>query len=256
MKRTIKGHGRLGRGRKFLAASAFLTAGIIAARATPAATHTWTGSSGQSWATASNWNPSGAGPGVADIASFGDAGSLTLPGEVTNILNANRTVGGLSYANTAGRHHTTDLATRTLTISGNLHVNTDLSANSVTTIRNGALLMNSAFGALNVARAASTNATGNADLTGLSSFNATIQDVHIGTSTAGGATGTLALPTTSSITAQRIWVGTSSQSGDTRGTLHLGANATLLSNEFKIGKDNGTATVDIIPGGAVTLGSP
>ena len=240
--------------RRFFAAAVFSGASL-AASSVNAAAFTWTGTGGQNWATASNWNPSGPGPGATDTASFTDAGSLTLPGETTNVLNANRTIAGLSYSNTSGRHHTLDLATHALTINGNLHINTDVAANSVTTIRNGALIMNSPFGTLNVGRAASASAIGFADLTGLTSFNATLQDVHVGTSTAGTGTGTLSLPATTSIAAQRIWVGASNNSGSTIGTLHLGANSTLVANEFRVGKDNAAATVDITAGGSVQLGS-
>src|SRR3954453_22762315 len=80
----------------------------------------WTGTGGASWATGSRWS-NGSGPTSADTVNFTDAGALVnQPGEVTSILNANRTIGGLSFANPLGKYQTLDLGTRTLTVAGNL----------------------------------------------------------------------------------------------------------------------------------------
>jgi hypothetical protein len=64
----------------------------------------WKRANGSSWATASNWN-NGTGPSIGDTANFTNTGSVTLPNTATSILNANRTIGGLSFSNTSGNFH-------------------------------------------------------------------------------------------------------------------------------------------------------
>src|SRR3954471_10841450 len=78
-----------------------------------AATVTWSGTGGTSWATGSSWSVP-AGPGAGDTASFSDTGASTLPGEVTSVVNSDRSINGLSFNDTASKFHTLDLGTHTL----------------------------------------------------------------------------------------------------------------------------------------------
>src|SRR6476661_3006277 len=102
---------------------------------------TWTGAGGTSWATSTSWSPSG-GPNTTDTVIFNDTGASPFPADPTSVLNVNRTIGTLSFGNTSTKFHTLDLATRTLTITGNLNFNLDQGQNTTTTIRNGPLVVN------------------------------------------------------------------------------------------------------------------
>src|SRR5215213_2007820 len=137
----------------------------LAPLAAHAATVGWTGSGGASWATGSSWN-NGSGPTAADTAAFTDAGSTNQPNEVTSLLNAPRTIGGLSFSNTLGKFHTLDLGTHTLSVAGNFNFNLDQSANTTTTIRNGSLNVNSPFATVGVGRGVVGSSTAIADLSG------------------------------------------------------------------------------------------
>ena len=227
---------------------------LLTATTAPAATISWTGPAGGSWATGSNWSNS-TGPAATDTASFSAAGASSLPGDVTSVLNIDRTVAGLSYNNLVGKYHTTDFAGHTLTIAGNLNFNLDQGQTTTTTLRNGALVLNGGFANINVGRAASGSSTAVADLAGLTSLNATLQELQVGTSTAGGATGTLTLAPSNTITAQRLWVGTSFGSSDTKGTLHLGQNNTIVADEFHVAQDNSNGTVDVVTNATINLGT-
>lgn len=77
----------------------------------------------------------------------------------------------------------------------------------------------------------------------------------MGTSTAGGATGTLTLSPSNTISAQLIAIGASNNSQDTGGTLHLGLNNTISAGEFDIAKNNSGGLVDIVNGGTLNLGT-
>jgi hypothetical protein len=222
--------------------------------AAPGATVSWTGPAGGNWGTGGNWS-NGSGPGAADTASFAAAGSSTLPGDTTNVLNLDRTVGGLAYNNLAGKFHTTDLDGHTLTLTGNLNVNLDQGQTTTTTIRNGTLTASGAFANVNVGRAVSGSSVAVADLSGLTGFNTNLQELHVGTSTAGSATGTLTLGASNAITAQRLWVGASFGSADTRGTLHLGQSNTIVADEFHVGQDNSTGLVDVVANATINLGT-
>lgn len=221
-----------------------------------AATVTWSGAEGISWDTPGNWSNS-AGPGTGDTASFNDTGASVLPGDVTSILDVSRSINGLTFNNTATKFQTLDLNTAALTVTGNVTFNLDQPALSTTTIRNGALSINSAFATFNVGRGASGSSKSIVDLSGLTSLSGTLQDMYIGSSTASGASGTLTLSHASNnLTLQHIYVGTANSSSEVTGLLHLGLDNTLAVGEFDIGKDTGTGTVDIAPGGTLNLGTP
>lgn len=219
-----------------------------------AVTVTWSGGGGISWATGSSWSVP-AGPGTGDTASFSDTGASTLPGEVTSLVNADRTINGLAFNDTSTKFHTLDLGTHNLTITGNLNFNLDQSAVTTTTVRNGVLTANGAFSTLNVGRAVSGSSKSIVDLSGVSSLTAALQDVNIGVSTASSAEGTLTLSPSNSITAQNIYIGASNGTGDTKGTLRLGLTNTLATPDLVIGKDNSTGLVTIVNNGVLNLGS-
>lgn len=217
------------------------------------ASDTWTGAAGTDWANGHNWS-TGSGPGPNDTVLFTDTGSSILPGDVTSVVNADRTIGGLAFIDTSGHYHTLDLGGYTLTDNGILAFNLDQPKGTTLTLRGGTLAMNGGFGNLSVGQAVSGNAQAMADLSGLTAIKVNVQSVMVGTSTAGTATGTLTLSPGNTITAQLIAVGSSNNSQDTTGTLHLGLSNTILAGEFDIGKDNSHGTVDIANGGTLNLG--
>jgi hypothetical protein len=240
--------------RKLVARTLLFFIGLSLTSVAYAATVTWSGAGGTSWATGSSWSIA-AGPGSGDTAAFTDAGATTIPGDVTSVLNTSRTIGGLTFSNTATKFQTLDLNGKTLTLNGSVSFNLDQSALSTTTVRNGTLTMNSAFATLNVGRAASGSSKSIVDLSGLTALTGTLQDLHVGSSTANGATGTLSLPALTNLTLQHIYVGTANAGGDVSGTLHLGLSSTLNAIELDVGKNNGGGTVDIAGGGTLNLGT-
>ncbi|HYE17095.1 MAG TPA: PEP-CTERM sorting domain-containing protein [Tepidisphaeraceae bacterium] len=220
-----------------------------------AATISWTGTGGPGWATANSWSPSGAGPQAGDVAAFGDTGSTAFVGDVTSVVNVDRTVFGLTFKNAAGKYHTLDLNARALTVNGNLHFNTDTSTATTTTVRNGTLNVTGAFSTINVGRAASANAKGAADWSGLTALSATIAEVNVGVAATGSADGTLTLGASNTITATRVSVGSVTNASDSLGTLHLGLANTLNVGELTVGRNNATGTVDVVTGGHLNLGT-
>ncbi len=220
-----------------------------------ATTVTWSGAGGVSWGTGLNWSNT-SGPGIGDSAAFNDTGASVLPGDVTSVLDVSRSIAGLSFNDTAGKFHTLDLNASTLTVTGNITFNLDQSALSTTSIRNGTLNVNSPFTTFNVGRAASGSSKSIVDLSGLTALTGTMQDLYVGSSTASTAAGTLTLShANNNLTLQHIYVGTANSSNDANGTLHLGLANTFAASEVDIGKDNGSGTVDIVPGGTLTLGT-
>ena len=121
------------------------------------------------WATGDNWSNE-LGPGPFETALFDNAGASTIPGEVTNYLTADRTIGGLTYSN-ANRYHTTDLGGATLTVEGNLNFNVNQPGHTTTVIRRGALVVGGGFANVNVGRSYSGGAWAVANLGGLAEFN-------------------------------------------------------------------------------------
>jgi hypothetical protein len=212
----------------------------------------WTGTGGVNWATGSSWS-NGSGPSTADTVNFTDVGSTNQPNEVTSLLNISRTIGGLSFNNSAGKFHTLDLGTNTLTVAGNFNFNLDQNANTTTTIRNGSISINSAFATVGFGRGVSGSSSAIADLSGVSSFASNTQNFYVGSSTGGAAAGVLTLGPTNSITANLIQVGAFKGSS---GTLHLGSGTnTIQAVQWDIAKDDADATVDVVNGGSVSIGT-
>jgi hypothetical protein len=210
---------------------------------------TWNGSAGTDWANAHNWS-NNSGPSATDTVFYNDTGSSILPGDVTSVVNVDRTIGGLAFSDSGGHYHTLDLGGHALSVAGSLSFNLDVGSNTTTTLRDGNLLLTSAFGQINVGRAVSGSASSIADLSGLSLITANVQDVLIGTSTAGGANGTLTLSPLNHITANTFVVGSNGN-----GNLTLGHSNTILTPVFTIAKDFSNSSVKIVSGGNLTLGS-
>jgi fibronectin-binding autotransporter adhesin len=209
--------------------------------------------SSENWSDA-NWSQSG-GPGTTDTASFTDTGSVSFPGTVTSILNADRTIGGLAFADSGGHYQTLSLNGFTLSENGNLNFNADQNFSTTTTILDGILNVGGSFSSVYVGSAVSKSATGAADLSGLTSFGATLQNLLVGESSSGSANGTLTLSPSNTITAQLIQVGAVNNASDSNGTLHLGLSNTVTTPEFDISQNNASGTVTIVNGGSLSLGS-
>lgn len=98
-------------------------------------------------------------------------------------------------------------------------------------------------------------AIGTADLSGISDFYANIDQMLIGVG--GTGYGTVTLGATSHIDANSVIVGQGgiASGDDGRGMLHLGQTNTILANELVIASAHSNATVDIIGGGSLQLGS-
>lgn len=138
--------------------------GCVSIRSANAAI-SWTGAAGTDWGNGKNWS-NNAGPSTTDTALFNDIGSSILPGDVTSIVNADRTIGGLAFNDGAGHYHTLDLGGHTLTITGNLSFNLDQNQNTTTTVRDGTLTLSGPFANLSAGRAVSSSSSGIADLSG------------------------------------------------------------------------------------------
>lgn len=139
---------RLSCQRRFRAAgfvSCFAMIGLATqCRPASAAVVTWDNGGGtQSWGAAANWNPDGL-PAAVDTVTFTNAAANSLPGTTTNALDISRTVGGLTVQNGPTSFHTLDLAGQTLTVNGNVNVNTNFLDATLYTVKGGAWNIGSA----------------------------------------------------------------------------------------------------------------
>jgi fibronectin-binding autotransporter adhesin len=236
--------------------AAVVTAACLAARHAPADV-SWLGANGSSWTTNANWS-NNAGPATTDIVDFNDPGASTSPGNVTSLLNANRTIGGLQFNDSSGKYHTLDLNSDTLTITGNVTFNQDKNTATTETIRHGSLNVSGSYANFTVGTTVSGNAVGTADLSGLTSFTGNLQNFYVGASPTGNATGTLLLGPSVNITAALMQVGRASNPGNTNqgsGSLSLGLATTFVTPEFDVGVNNSSGNVSIVNGGTFNLGS-
>ncbi len=120
------------------------------------------------------------------------------------MLNANRSIGGLAFTNSAGHYHTLDLGGFTLNVAGNLNFNTDENSSTTTTVLDGILNVTSNSSNVYVGTGVSGSAIGIVDLSGLTSLGTTGQSFLVGASSAGSANGTLTLSPSNVINAQLI----------------------------------------------------
>ncbi len=172
-----------------------------------AAIKRWNGAAAgndNNWGTSGNWSASGA-PGSLDDAWFGNfdtTGTAGPTGNSNNIVDVSRTVKSLWYTNTtlvANQVHTTEIpAGVTLTVSGAatdpqtgasqamlVGMTVEVAANSTnyTTIKGGgALTVNNSVAniTVRVPGGASSLHRGTLDLSGLNTFNATVNQLLVG----------------------------------------------------------------------------
>jgi len=239
------------RSRTILVAAVFVFAGfghdceMIAAEVV-----SWTGSGiGLRWDTGTNWS-NGAGPGVTDTAYFGNAGaSQSIPGQLTNQLTGDRSIGGLTYSN-KNYYHATDLGGFALTVLGDLNFNVNQSGPTSTFLRNGTLNVSGPSANVNVGRSYAGGAWAMVDLGGLSQFNADVAQFHVGTRISGSAFADLTLAETNHITATEIVV-----ADNGTGNVTLGQTNTIVAPDVLIGGSYANAVVDIRNGGTLQLGT-
>jgi hypothetical protein len=98
---------------------------------------------------------------------------------------------------------------------------------------------------------------GTVDFSGETSVTTNVSSMLLGSANGGTAAGTLYLGQTNMIDAGIVRVGYStSDSSPGTSSLHLGANNTIVANEFTIGGRQASGTLDIPAAGSFTLGSP
>lgn len=95
-------------------------------------------------------------------------------------------------------------------------------------------------------RLTSGTGTGVVDFSSQDSFTAVLDEMTVGQ----GGTGTLSLPATNTIEANTILIGDNAS-----GTLHLGAVNTIEADDVSIGNGTSNATVDMISGVSLALGT-
>ncbi len=169
-----------------------LMAGLFQATVAGAATIFWSGASGTdtNWSTPSNWTGVVV-PGGADDAKFIDTGAVAFP-NINNFIGANFTIGSLQYANT-NNSHTTLIANGialTITNTGGLIAATPgdpgvakLITNSVTGAQ-GTLILTNAAAVISINQGgAAGSSRAILNMTGLSTFNANINRIGVGTTT-------------------------------------------------------------------------
>ncbi len=236
-------------------------AALCALTGSAAAQVTWTaGGPGNSWATGGNWS-NGSGPGSSDIARFTAAGDTNSPVVVTNVLNIQRTIGGLVYETPDAHFQSTSLAGLTLAVAGDLDSGFDIFGNVTNYIKGGGTLNvgtaqvngNLMVGRVDIALNGFTNTL---DLSGINSFNGQLGNLWVGTSSSGQVGGQLVLPGANTIQANSVRIGYSLNNTNNMGnTLTLGNTNTITANEFTVGGNlsNGSATIPA--NGSLSLGT-
>lgn len=209
----------------------------------------WTSGSGTiGWGTAANWS-TGTPPTVNDIVTFDNAGSSFLPYQPTSMLDISRTIAGLNYS-VGNAYHTTDLNGRTLTVTGNLAFNIDQPAPTLSALRNGVLSVTGPNANFFVGSSILNSAWSVADLSGLSSVSANVQQFKVGARVLGSAFGELTLPISASITSPDVTIGSNGT-----GRVHFGVNTTVSTDRLVIGEGQAIASADALPDGVFNLGS-
>jgi autotransporter-associated beta strand protein len=223
----------------------------------------WNGSASTSWSAGANWTPAGPPVSTNDV-EFYDAGGAGSAGTVDNIVDANFTVGSLTFGNTNNFHTTQINAGKTLTaidgiglVAGTGTANGNLT--SVSTIKGsgGTLIVSNASANVTVSQSnpsgAPSTAEATLDLSGLGMFRATVSNLLVGVdSVLKGANGVLNLAATNVITmtpgsaSPQIDVGDNSQpSGATGGdlnTLLLGQTNAFYVDSIEVGKSRTTTS--------------
>jgi hypothetical protein len=102
----------------------------------------------------------------------------------------------------------------------------------------------------------SGTASGTVNFSALTTLNANLNSLAIGTTATGNATGVVTLAASNTINANTITVGSNGVANTGSGTLTLGNSNTILTNQFIVGQNFGGGTVTLPAGGSLSLGSP
>jgi autotransporter-associated beta strand protein len=253
MKTKIVSSGAVGlaAGVSHLRRLAVLMTALLAAHLAPAATVIWSGGgANQNWSlggAGGNWGGSPA-PGPADDVKFFDLGG-TNQGSVNNIVDVNRTIRSLQYANSNNFHTTLIAAGQTLTITNGLTVGTgtsngaDFQITATITGAGGTLALTG--GNLFVGQPAENNGSHRAslDLSGLDTFNANCGRllVGVGDSSLRRVIGRMALAVSNTISLSgpdvQLMVGDNpgTFAGNNLSYLLLGATNTINVNTIRVG---------------------
>ena len=237
--------------------------GLFVIQSASAVITTWSGAADDSWATAGNWS-SGLPTGNDVVFSTADATGTTGPaGTVNNVVDANTSVATLRYnvLGTTGFHTTQINSGVTLTTTGgntnstpssnpNIFVNSPTTAASdvvYATIKGGGtLLLNNAGANLHVGQGtlnsgtdnvASTTRRATLDLSGLTTFNATLGRILLGQQVVVGnrPNATIRLATTNTIDLTNaslpgLLLGDIGSNNGTSQILDLGITNTILTD--------------------------
>lgn len=230
----------------------------------------WTGGGApdQNWSTAANWSGTNTPPLPADVARFLNAGAAGAAGTVTNIADGpfGGAIGGIEFQNTTGSFHTTDLGGGGLQVNGDLVVNRDLLTNVVAWFTNGVLSVGSAPSRTNVhvgylpTADPASNFAGTLNLSGLSQFDATLNQFNIGVRSTSGADGkaigNVVLAPTNNIDVLNLLLSESMMFGTATPasalTFGSGTN-TILADTFTVAGIRGNATATLPSGGVLNL---
>ncbi|HSY18041.1 MAG TPA: autotransporter-associated beta strand repeat-containing protein [Candidatus Acidoferrales bacterium] len=177
-------------------------------------TMTWNpGGVDLNWSTGGNWSPNGP-PGLFNDATFIDLGAVGSAGTVDNTVDANSSIGSLTFGQT-NNFHTTQIASgKTLTVGGDtvglvVGTGTDNGAGQVTTAAisgaGGTLLVTNTAANVLVSQnhsvtSGESTAQATLDLSGLDKFTATVSRLVVGADLSiKGASGVLNLAKTNTI---------------------------------------------------------
>jgi hypothetical protein len=222
------------------------------------------GAGANNWSAPGNWL-GGAAPEMFDDVKFFDAGASGVA--VSNINNVvdgafSGSIASLQYGNTNGNHTTSIAAGKTLTVSGTNHfivgTETDNGAGqtvfATVTGTSGTLNVNSPQAGL-IVRQGTANSGGSQratfDLSGLGSFNATINQVLIGVAgPVNRPTGTLYLGKTNTVTAigsPGILMGDSSSNTGGQNLFYLGQANWLFVDSVTVARQKANASIRFNP---------
>ncbi len=216
-------------------------------------TQTWnTNSAGSNWSGPSNWNPSG-NPAGNDLI-FGDAfGETANATTVGNIVDQDYTVNSLTYNNTGTSGNfwqvTEISSTKTLTLNAAgvapatiFTVGGVSSASTRVAIRGaGTFTIDEASAAISVGTPTG-NQSALLDMSGLSTFNATVATANFGS---GQGNGDVTLANSNAITATTLNLGTSTGStgSTTKSDLLLGTVNTIHADTINVGLNYGSGNL-------------
>ena len=166
------------------------------------------------WSDGGNWSPNGP-PGALNDATFVDLGAVGSAGTVDNVVDANLSIGSLTFGQTNNFHTTLIASGKTLTLGGDavglvVGTGTDNGGQLTTAAITGAggtlLVTNTSANVLvsqnHSVTTGESSAQATLDLSGLDKFSATVSRLLVGVDlTIKGASGVLNLAKTNTITA-------------------------------------------------------